>query len=180
MRAIVRSIVGQVGNLRRIGNPPGPVSGNCRGRLPIGRRFPTCPTILVCLTLSSLIAGTHDEIVDVVSNLANALSTVNAAKFMDAIDKSMPDYDKLKSDVAALMNQAEVTSSIEMLQEDGDEARRTVDLDWYLEVRSLSPDGPVVRRREIIHCELLRKDKKHWKVASLKPLNFFAPAKLDK
>ena len=103
MRAIVRSIVGQVGNLRRIGNSPGPVSGNCRGRLPIrlpiGRRFPTCPTILVCLTLSSLIAETHDEIVDGVSNLANALSTVNAAKFMDVIDKSMPDYDKLKSDM---------------------------------------------------------------------------------
>ena len=149
-------------------------------RLPIGRRLPACPTILACLTFSCLIADTHDEIVDVVSNLANALSTVNAPKFMDVIDKSMPDYDKLKSDVAALMNQAEVTSSIEILQEDGDEAKRSVDLDWYIEVRSLSPDGPIVRRREIIHCELMRKDKKHWKVASLKPLDFFAPAKLDK
>jgi hypothetical protein len=146
----------------------------------IGRRLPTCSTILICLTLSCLIADTHDEIVDVVSSMANALSTVNAPKFMDAIDKSMPDYDKLKSDVAALMNQAEVTSSIEMLEENGDEARRTVDLDWYLEVRSLSPDGPIVRRREVIHCELVRKDKKHWKVASLKPLDFFAPARLDK
>jgi hypothetical protein len=36
--------VGQVGNLRRIGNPPGPVSENCTGRLPIGRRLPTGPT----------------------------------------------------------------------------------------------------------------------------------------
>jgi len=180
MRAIVRNIVGQVGNLRRIGNPPGPVPGNYTGRLTIGRRLSTCPTILVCLTFSCLIADTHDEIVDVVSSMANALSTVNAAKFLDAVDKSMPDYDKLKNDVAALMNQAEITSSIEILQEDGDEAKRSVDLDWYLEVRSLSPDGPIVRRREIIHCELVRKDKKHWKVASLKPLDFFAPAKLDK
>ncbi len=135
--------------------------------------------ILACVVFGCLSADTHDEIVDVVSTLANALSTVNAPKFMDAIDKSMPDYDKLKNDVAALMNQAEVTSSIEILQEDGDETRRTVDLDWYLEVRSLSPDGPIVRRREIIHCELVRKDKKHWKVAWLKPLGFFAPAKLD-
>ena len=148
--------------------------------MPIGRRLSTCPTILFCLTFSCLIADTHDEVVDVVTNLANALSTVNAPKFMDAIDKSMPDYDKLKNDVAALMNQSEVTSSIEMLQEEGDENRRTDDLDWYLEVRSLSPDGPIVRRREIIHCELVRKDKKHWKVASLKPLDFFTPAKLDK
>ncbi|HEY6392809.1 MAG TPA: hypothetical protein VIX89_16130 [Bryobacteraceae bacterium] len=136
--------------------------------------------ILACLAFSYLSADTHDEIVDVVSNMANALSTVNAPKFMDAIDKSMPDYDKLKSNVAALMNQAEVTSSIETLKEDGDDAKRTVDLDWYLEVRSLLPDGPIDRRREIIHCELLRKDKKHWKIVSLKPLDFFAPAKLDK
>jgi hypothetical protein len=38
--------VGQVGNLRRIDNPPATVYANClTGRLPIGRRFPTCPTI---------------------------------------------------------------------------------------------------------------------------------------
>src|SRR5258708_14043976 len=180
LRRKVSDYVGQVGNLRQIGNPAGPLSKYCKGQLTIGRRLSTSPTILVCLTLSCIMGDTHDEIVDVVSNLANALSTVNAAKFMDVIDKGMPDYDKLKSDVAALMNQAEVTSSIEILQEDGDEAKRSVDLDWYLEVRSLSPDGPIVRRREIIHCELVRKDKKHWKVASLKPLDFFAPAKLEK
>jgi hypothetical protein len=180
MRAIVRKIVGQIGNVRRIGNPPGPVLENCRGRLTIGRRLSTCPTILVCLTFSILIADTHNEIVDVVSYMANALSTVNLPKFMDAIDKSMPDYDKLKSKVAALMNQTEITSSIETVKEEGDDTTRTVDLDWYLEIRSLAPDGPIERRREIIHCELLRKDKKHWKIASLKPLDFFAPAKLDK
>jgi len=136
--------------------------------------------ILACVALSTLIADTHDEIVDVVSNMANALSTVNAPKFMDAIDKNMPDYDKLKSNVAALMNQAEITSSIETVKDDGDENKRTVDLDWYLEVRSLLPDGPIERRREIVHCELVRRDKKHWKIVSLKPVDFFAPAKLDK
>ena len=41
--------VGQVGNLRRIGNPPRIGSGIFTGRLPIGRRLPTCPTKLVRL-----------------------------------------------------------------------------------------------------------------------------------
>ncbi len=136
--------------------------------------------IFACVVISSLIADTHDEIVDVISSMANALSTVNAPKFMDAIDKSMPDYDTLKSNVAALMNQAEITSSIEIVKEDGDDNKRVLDLDWYLEIRSLLPDGPIERRREIIHCELVRKDKKHWKIVSLQPMNFFAPAKLDK
>ena len=136
--------------------------------------------VLACVVLSSLIADTHDEIVDVISSMANALSTVNAPKFMDAFDKTMPDYETLKSNVPALMNQSEITSSIEIIKEDGDDNKRVLDLDWYLEIRSLLPDGPIERRREVVHCELVRKDKKHWKIVSMQPMNFFAPAKLDK
>src|SRR5260370_16369502 len=43
-RKLVPINVGQVDNLRRIGNPPGRVTENCRGRFPIGRRLSTCPT----------------------------------------------------------------------------------------------------------------------------------------
>jgi hypothetical protein len=136
--------------------------------------------VLTCLVISSLIADTHDEIVDVIGNMANALSTVNAPKFMDAFDKSMPGYETLKSNVTALANQSEITSSIEIVKEDGDDNKRVLDLDWYLEIRSLLPDGPIERRREVVHCELVRKDKKHWKIVSMQPMNFFAPAKLDK
>jgi len=51
-----------------------------------------------------------------------------------------------------------------------------------LEVRSLEQDGPIVRRREVIHCEL-RKDEAHkkksqWKIVAIKPLDFFGAAKL--
>ncbi len=91
----------------------------------------------------------------------------------------MPDYDKLKDAVTALANQAEITSSIEPVKDEGDDSKRTVDLDWYLQVRSLYPNGPIVTRREIVHCEL-RKEQKRWKIVSLKPIEFFAPAKLDK
>ncbi len=38
------SFVGQVGNLRPIGNRPAAGLGIIRGRLPIGRRMPSCPT----------------------------------------------------------------------------------------------------------------------------------------
>ena len=108
-----------------------------------------------------------------------ALTEVNVAEFMDAFDKNMPGYDDLQNRVTALVNQAEVTSSVEPIREAGDDTNRTIDLDWFLEVRSLINDGPIVQRREVIHCEL-RKEKKKWKIVSLKPLDFFAPAKLDK
>jgi hypothetical protein len=90
----------------------------------------------------------------------------------------MPDYDKLKAAVTALVNQAEVSSFVEPLKDEGDDTKRTVEFDWYLEIRSLQPDGPIVRRREVVHCEL-RKEKKRWKIVALKPIEFFAPAKLD-
>src|SRR5260370_38716092 len=39
--------VGQVGNLRRIGNPPAEAfEKSATGRFPIGRRMPSCPTLV--------------------------------------------------------------------------------------------------------------------------------------
>jgi hypothetical protein len=123
-------------------------------------------------------ADTHDDVVDLFASMAAALSEINVPQFMDAFDKEMPDYDKLKAAVTALVNQAEVSSFVEPLKDEGDDTKRTVEFDWYLEIRSLQPDGPIVRRREVVHCEL-RKEKKRWKIVALKPIEFFAPAKLD-
>jgi hypothetical protein len=130
------------------------------------------------LFCSCLRADTHDDVVDLFASMAAALSEINVPQFMDAFSKDMPDYDRLKSAVTALVNQAEVASSIEPLKDEGDDARRTVELDWYLEIRSLLPDGPIVHRREVVQCEL-RKEKKRGKIVALKPLEFFGAAKLD-
>jgi hypothetical protein len=131
--------------------------------------------ILGCV---ALIADTRDDVVDLFASMAAALSEINVPQFMDAFDKDMPDYEKLKNAVTALVNQAEVSSSVEPVKDEGDDTKRTVELDWYLEIRSLLPDGPLVHRREVILCEL-RKEKKRWKIVSIKPLEFFGAAKLD-
>ncbi|HWY48060.1 MAG TPA: hypothetical protein VNX70_11795 [Bryobacteraceae bacterium] len=131
--------------------------------------------ILACAALA---ADTHDDVIDLFTSMAAALSEINIPQFMDAFDKDMPDYGNLKTGVTAMVRQADVTSSIEPLSDEGDDTKRTVDLDWYLEIKSVLPDGPVVRRREVVHCEL-RKEKKHWKIVALKPIGFFGAAKLD-
>ena len=137
---------------------------------------PSCGIgILACI---ALIADTHDDVVDLFASMAAALSEINVPQFMDAFDKDMPDYGKLKNNITGLVNQAEISSSVEPLKDDGDDTRRTVELDWYLEIRSLLPDGPIAHRRQVIRCEL-RKDKKRWRIVSMKPVEFFAPAKLD-
>jgi len=135
--------------------------------------------LLATVFVACLLADTHADVIDVFTAMAAALSDTNVPEFMGAFDKNMPGYGKLKTDVTALMTQADVSSSIEPIKEEGDDATRKLDLDWFLQVRSLIPAGPLVTRREIIHCEL-RKQGKHWKIVSLQPMEFFAPAKLDK
>ena len=132
------------------------------------------PSILACDKMED----PHDEVVDLFASMAAALTTVNVPRFLDAFDKNMPGYGELSSHVTALVNQAEVASSITPVKDEGDDMKRSVELDWYLEVRSLEQDGPIVHRRELIACEL-EKQKKRWKIVALKPIEFFAPAKSD-
>jgi hypothetical protein len=143
--------------------------------------------MLLCMAAAFACADAHDDVMDVVASMAAALTEVsgngvatehgNVAKFMDAISKDLPEFDTLQKDVTALVNEGEISSSIQPLNEDGNDQTYSIDLDWLLQVRSLAQDGPLKRRREVVHCEL-RKEKKHWKIVALKPLDFFEPAKL--
>jgi len=136
---------------------------------------PALGFMIVC----PLHADTHDDVVGLFASMAAALSEINVTQFMDAFDKDIPEYGKLKTGVTALVSQADVSSSVEPLSDDGDETHRTVELDWYLEIKSILPDGPVVHRREVVRCEL-RKEKNHWKIVALQPIEFFTAAKLDR
>ena len=139
---------------------------------------------LVCIATAFACADAHDDIIDVFTSMAGALTDVtgngevtvrgNVPLFMSAFSKDMPDYGTLKTDVTALVMETEVSSSIQVVSDEGNDQKRTVDLDWVLQLQSLERDGPLVRRREVIHCEF-RKEKKHWKIVSLKPIDFFAP-----
>jgi hypothetical protein len=143
---------------------------------------------LLCLAAVFALADAHDDVIEVFTSMADALTDVsgarlnqvrgNVAEFMAAFSKDMPDYDTVQNNVTALVNQGEVSSSIQPITEDGNDQAYKIDLDWLLQVRSLEQDGPLLRRREVVHCEL-RKEKKHWKIVALKPLDFFAPAKLE-
>jgi hypothetical protein len=127
---------------------------------------------LLYIVAAFAFADAHDDVAAVVTDMAGALTEVNVPKFMAAFNKDMPGYGTLENNVTALVKQAEVSSAIQPLSEDGDDQARSIDLDWVLEVRSLEQDGPIVHRREVIHCEL-RREKKRWKIVALKPLEFF-------
>jgi len=121
-----------------------------------------------------LVADARQEILDLFTDMASALSEGNGFAFLTHIDHSMPDYEKFQQNILALVDQAEVLSAIDLLKDEGDDRTRSVEVDWFLQIRSREQSGPLVRRREIVNCRLARAKKK-WKVTSLDPVSLFAP-----
>ncbi len=130
--------------------------------------------VLSAFLLSSLWADSQADVMEVFASMAAGISDNNPSEFLKALDKDMPGYGDLKTGIEALVNQAELASSVEPIKNEGDDSKRTVNLDWYLQIRSRFPDGPIVNRREVIHCEL-RKDGKHWKIVSLAAARILRP-----
>jgi hypothetical protein len=98
--------------------------------------------------------------------------------FLGAVDHDMPHFHEFESNITGLTQQADVTNSIEILSDSGDESHRKEELDWFMQVVGRSETHPVERRREIVRMELERRRKK-WKIVSLEPLSFFAPPKVS-
>ena len=122
----------------------------------------------------SLMAGTAQEVLDLFTDLASALSEGNGLAFLDRVDRSMPDYETLQRNILALVAQNELVAAIDVIEDEGDDHTRAVQVDWLLQIRSREETGTLVRRREIVKCRLERVKKK-WKVTSLDPISFLAP-----
>ena len=117
-------------------------------------------------------AAAAPEVMDVFTTLATALSEGNAVAFMRPFDPAMPGVEKLRTDVTALLLRADVLASLEFRSDEGDDARRTVTIDWLLQIRDKEPTGRLVHRRETVKCRLERRGKK-WVITSLEPAGFF-------
>src|SRR5438132_11771657 len=81
------------------------------------------------------LADTRQELIDVFGAMASALSEGNPAVFLRAIDPAMPGYQRFAEAVKALAAQNDLSSSIEISQQEGDGRVQTVELDWLLEIR---------------------------------------------
>lgn len=130
-------------------------------------------TFLAALA-APLMAGIEQEVLDLFTDLASALSEGNGLVFLDRVEHSMPEYEKLQRNILALVEQNELLAAIDVIADEGDDQTRAVQVDWLLQIRSREETGALVRRREIVKCRLVR-PKKKWKVASLDPITFFAP-----
>jgi hypothetical protein len=98
--------------------------------------------------------------------LAEAHDEHDARTFLDHFDRAMPGFATLRQQVEELVARAGVGSAIEIATESGDENRRTLELDWVLEIQDQRP------RRKVVKCTIERRGK-DWKFTTLEPLDFF-------
>ena len=130
--------------------------------------------VFLAAVAATLRADTRQEILDLITALASALSEGNGLAFLDRIDHAMPDYQKLEQNILALTEQNEILAAIDLIQQEGDGRAQTLQLDWFLQIRSREQSGPLERRREIVKCRVER-EKKKWKVVALEPVALFLP-----
>lgn len=157
-----------------------PATGRSRTALPACHR-PQAAGISrrACLFAAAALALRADDesdVWDLLTSEASALSEGNAITFMAGFDRSMPGYQTLETNIKALLNDAQVQSSIELLTQEETNGTRMVKLDWFLQIVEQQDSLGLTRRREVVQCRLA-KQKKKWRITSIEPLSFFAPLK---
>ena len=123
-------------------------------------------------------ADAQQQVFDLFSKIASALSDDDPAMFIEAVDPGMPNFQDFRRELVALTDLAALTNSIEVLSDTGDDTHRAEELDWFMEIVNKADPHPLERRREVVKFRLGRKGKK-WKILSIDPVHFFAPPKIS-
>ena len=129
--------------------------------------------LVIGISLASA-ATPEAEVWDVVATMAAALAEPNDAAFMKPISKSFEQHGLIERQVRALVQSSEVVSSISPVANEGDDKRRTLEVDWYLEIQPRAAGQALTQRRENIKMTLVKTGKR-WMITSLEPIAFFAP-----
>jgi len=114
------------------------------------------------------------EVLDLVADAAGSLSAGDAAEFLKAFDPAMKGFAKLRENVAGLIAQGDVESFIDPLEDEGDDRRRDVQLQWTLAMHRGQEATSFTRREQVVKCRVEKQGKK-WRIVELSPIEFFAP-----
>lgn len=133
--------------------------------------------LTVPFTARVVAADAAGQAYGLVTSAASYLSDGNSAGFIECFDPAMPGCEALGDQVRGLLQQCEVTSSIELRGNEGDDSARALELDWLLHLKLRYETGQVRRRREVVRCGV-RKMGRKWKFVSFTPQALLAPMKV--
>jgi len=120
-----------------------------------------------------LFAEPPAEVLDLFREAADALANDDANAFLDKFDRNMAGYAAFRDEIVGLLASHDVGSTIEVVNDEGDERKRSLDLDWLLVISEKnSANGTNETRRKVLKCRIERHGKQ-WKITALEPLEFF-------
>lgn len=125
--------------------------------------------------LDFFVPARNGAVWDMISESLEAL-TEAPGRFLAAFDPKMPGYGQLRVNVTALRQQGDVESSAELVASEGDDRRRSLELDWILSLTHPDTGIAMFRRHERVKCQVERQGKS-WRIVALEPMDFLAPEK---
>jgi hypothetical protein len=146
--------------------------------------------VIALLFIPVLKGDGESEVWAVVASMASALAENNAPGFLKPVDRNMPGYADLSTNVEGLVQQADVKSSISPLSNEGTESARTLRVDWELRMYPRGGESPLstdtnsqgniarMQRREQAVTLQFRRVEKKWQVSKIEPIAFFAPPEI--
>lgn len=137
----------------------------------IGRRLVPALVVAACFMASAANAQDRDTVA-LLRSAAEALTNREADSFLGLFDKKMPGYASLREDVEGLLANADVSSSIDVVTNEGTATARELTLDWLIRV---DRDAP---HRETVICKIELQGKR-WRIVSMQPLTLFHTSRVD-
>jgi hypothetical protein len=140
---------------------------------------------LLCVAVL-LAADPGREAWELLSNAAAALterdsrssqfqSYDNSTSFLGNFDPKTPGFAEIRNDVSALLREAELSCSIDLVSNEGDAAARELVVDWTLDtVASQSRPAVASMRRKQRVTIRMEKRKKNWVIVGFEPKDFFS------
>jgi hypothetical protein len=131
---------------------------------------------LLALSGAHLRADASQDVFTLFTKIASELSADNPVLFLESVDHDMPHYGDFETNLTSLAGRADLTCSLEILSDKGDDDHRVEQLDWFMQIVDKGDPVQVERRRDVVTFKLERRGKK-WKIVSIDPAAFFGPPK---
>jgi hypothetical protein len=123
--------------------------------------------LLSAALASVALADPPQPVLDLLRSAAEALADQDPMAFLNLFDRAMPGYDRLRDEILALLAAQDISSTIEIVNDQGSDTARDLDLDWVLRIGSSEP------RRALLKCRVERRGRS-WKFTQFSPVEFFA------
>jgi hypothetical protein len=111
------------------------------------------------------------------ANLATALSENDSDSALEAFDSQMKGFTDIERNIEAMTAQADVSCSIDVVTDMEEGGVHKLDLDWYMQLKSITDESRLERRRERVQVEM-RQIKGKWKISSLTPVSILDPVRI--